>query len=107
MQAGMGGAPRSGAALAIHPVATVEDFEILRRIGIVSVKVWLLGAMATGASLFDALNVEGETMTAFACGLGRMGNGMFDAIITLTIVLGSALTLVAVMVAAVIRKFKS
>jgi hypothetical protein len=52
MQAWMGGAPRSGAALAIHPVATVEDFEILRRIGIVSVKVWLLGTMATGASLF-------------------------------------------------------
>jgi hypothetical protein len=46
-------------------------------------------------------------MTAFACGLGRMGNGIFDAMITLTIVLGSALTLVAVVVAAVIRKFKS
>jgi hypothetical protein len=48
----IGGAPKGGAALAIHIVATVEDFEILRRIGIVSVKVWLLGAMATGASLF-------------------------------------------------------
>jgi len=38
----MGAAPEDGAALAIHVVATVEDFEILRRIGIVSVKVWLL-----------------------------------------------------------------
>jgi hypothetical protein len=42
MQAGMGGAPRGGATLAIHLIATVEDFEILRRIGIVSVNVWLL-----------------------------------------------------------------
>jgi len=49
----MGAAPEDGAALAIHVVATVEDFEILRRIGIASVKVWLLGAMATGARLFQ------------------------------------------------------
>jgi len=38
----MDGAPEGGAALAIHAVATVEDFEILRRIDIVAVKVWLL-----------------------------------------------------------------
>jgi hypothetical protein len=31
-----------GAALAIHLIATVEDFDILRRIDIVSVNVWLL-----------------------------------------------------------------
>src|SRR5215475_8925440 len=31
-----------GAALAVHLIATVEDFDILRRIDIVSVKVWLL-----------------------------------------------------------------
>jgi hypothetical protein len=42
MQAGMGAATEDGAAFAIHVVATVEDFEILRRIDIVSVKVWLL-----------------------------------------------------------------
>jgi hypothetical protein len=50
-----GCAPEDGAALAIHVVATVEDFEILRRIDIASVKVWLLGAMATGASLFQCV----------------------------------------------------
>jgi hypothetical protein len=55
MQAMMEGATEGGAALAIQAVATVEDFEILRRIDIASVKVWLLGAMATGARLFDAL----------------------------------------------------
>jgi hypothetical protein len=42
MRAVMGGATEGGAALAIHKVATVEDFDILRRIDIVSVKVWLL-----------------------------------------------------------------
>jgi hypothetical protein len=42
MQAVMGSATEGGAALAIHAVATVEDFEILRRIDIVAVKVWLL-----------------------------------------------------------------
>jgi len=42
MQAMMDGAPEGGAALAIHAVATVEDFEILRRIDIVAVNVWLL-----------------------------------------------------------------
>jgi hypothetical protein len=38
----MGAAPEDGATLAIQVIATVEDFEILRRIDIVSVKVWLL-----------------------------------------------------------------
>jgi hypothetical protein len=42
MRAEMSCPPRDGAALAIHLIATVEDFEILRRIDIVSVKVWLL-----------------------------------------------------------------
>jgi hypothetical protein len=52
MQAVMDGPPESGAALAIHTVATVEDFEILRRIDIVSVKCMAAAAMATGARLF-------------------------------------------------------
>jgi hypothetical protein len=32
----------SGIAFAIHQIATVENFEILRLIGIVSAKAWLL-----------------------------------------------------------------
>jgi hypothetical protein len=55
MQAGMGGAPRNGASLAIHPAATVEDFEILRRIGIVAVKVWLLRRWRLAQGFFTSL----------------------------------------------------
>lgn len=42
-----------GAALAIHPVATVEDFEILRRIGVAPVKVWLLGRWRLAQEFFS------------------------------------------------------
>jgi hypothetical protein len=60
MQSGMpalpGHAPEGGAALAIHLIATVEDFEILRRIGIVSVKVWLLRRWRLAQGFFNALN---------------------------------------------------
>jgi len=49
--------PAGGATLAIHTAATVEDFEILRRIDIVSVKCMAAAAMATGARLFNALIV--------------------------------------------------
>jgi hypothetical protein len=41
-------------------------------------------AMATGASLFETPNVDGETMTAFACGLGRMDELVAGALITLS-----------------------
>jgi hypothetical protein len=60
MRAGMGGAPRDGAAIAIHPIATVEDFEILRRIGVVSVKVWLLRRwrLAQGFLSFPGLRIR-------------------------------------------------
>jgi len=56
MQAWTGAAPEDGAALAIHLVATVEDFEILRRIDIVSVKVWLLRRWRLAQVFFNALN---------------------------------------------------
>jgi hypothetical protein len=64
-------------------------------------------AMATGASLFETPNVEGETMTAFACGLGRMDELVAGALITLITVIGSALALVVVVVAAIMRRLKS
>ena len=96
-----------GAALAIHTVATVEDFENLRRIDIVSVKVWLLGAMATGARLFETPNMEGETMTIFACGFSAFDGMVERALITLITVLGSALAIVVVAVAAIMRRSKS
>jgi len=63
--------------------------------------------MATGARLFDAMNVEGETMTAFACGLGRMDVLVTNALITLITILGSALALVAAVAATIIWKGKS
>jgi hypothetical protein len=56
MQAGTGAAPEDGAALAIQVVATVEDFDILRRIDIVSVKVWLLRRWRLAQGFFNALN---------------------------------------------------
>ncbi|HEU0179818.1 MAG TPA: hypothetical protein VFV58_36765, partial [Blastocatellia bacterium] len=37
------------------------------RIGIVSVKVWLLGRWRLAQGFFDAMTVEGETMNIFAC----------------------------------------
>jgi hypothetical protein len=43
MQAVMDRGPAGGATLAIHTVATVEDFEFLRRIDIVSVKYGCCG----------------------------------------------------------------
>jgi hypothetical protein len=64
-------------------------------------------AMATGASLFETPNVEGETMTAFACGFGMMDELVTSALITLITVLGSALALVAVVVVAIMRRLKS
>jgi hypothetical protein len=57
MQAVMDRDPEGGATLAIHTVATVEDFEILRRIDIVSVKVWLLRRWRLAQGFFDALIV--------------------------------------------------
>ena len=64
-------------------------------------------AMATGARLFETPNVEGETMTAFACGLGMMDELVARALITLITVIGSALALVAVVVVAIMRRLKS
>jgi hypothetical protein len=65
-------------------------------------------AMATGASLFDALIVEGETMTIFACGFGSgLDQLVARALITLITVVGSTLALVVVVVAAIMRRFKS
>ena len=64
-------------------------------------------AMATGARLFNAMNVEGETMTAFACGFGMMDELIERMVITLITVLGSALAFVAVVVAVIIKNFKS
>jgi len=52
MQAGMGGAPSDGATLAIHLIATVEDFEILRQDRHRFSQSMAAGAMATGARLF-------------------------------------------------------
>jgi hypothetical protein len=46
-----------GATLAIHPIATVEDFEILRRIDIVSVNVWLLRRWRLAQGFFHPLTV--------------------------------------------------
>ena len=63
-------------------------------------------AMATGASLFDALIVEGETMTIFACGFSAFDGMVERALITLITLLGSALALVVVAVAAIIRRHK-
>ena len=45
-------------------------------------------------------------MDIFACGLGRMGNGIFDAIITFITFIGCALALVVVFVVAVMRGLK-
>jgi hypothetical protein len=65
-------------------------------------------AMATGARLFETPNVEGETMTIFACGFGGgIDELVARALITSITVLGSALALVAVVVAAIMRRFKS
>jgi hypothetical protein len=57
MQAVMDRDPEGGATLAIHTVATVEDFEILRRIDIVSVKVWLLRRWRLAQGFFHPLIV--------------------------------------------------
>ena len=103
----MDGPPEGGATLAIHTVATVEDFEILRRIDIVSVKVWLLRRWRLAQGFFDALIVKGETMDIFACGLGRMGNGFFDAIITFITFIGCVLALLTVFAVAVVKGRKS
>jgi hypothetical protein len=46
-------------------------------------------------------------MDIFACGLGRMGNGLFDAIITFIAFIGCVLALVTVFVVATIRALKS
>ena len=45
-------------------------------------------------------------MDIFACGLGRMGNGIFDAIITFITFIGCALALVVVFVVAAIKGLK-
>jgi hypothetical protein len=64
--------------------------------------------MATGASLFETPNMEGETMTIFACGFGSgLDQLVARALITLITVLGSALALVVVAVAAIMRRPKS
>ena len=63
--------------------------------------------MATGARLFDALIVEGETMTIFACGFSAFDGMVERALITLITVLGSVLALVVVVVAAIIGRPKS
>jgi hypothetical protein len=42
-------------------------------------------------------------MDIFACGLGRMGNDVFDAIITFITFIGCVLALVTVFVVATIR----
>jgi hypothetical protein len=57
--------PKAGAALAVHPIATVEDFKILRRIGAVSVKVWLLRRRRLAQGFFHCsgshIRWEGQT----------------------------------------------
>ena len=45
-------------------------------------------------------------MDIFACGLGRMGNGFFDAIITFITFIGCALALLTVFVVAVVKGFR-
>ena len=62
--------------------------------------------METGARLFDALIVEGETMTIFACGFSAFDGMVERALITLITLLGSALALVVVVVAAIMRRLK-
>jgi hypothetical protein len=65
-------------------------------------------AMATGARLFETPNMEGETMTIFACGFGSgLDQLVARALITLITVIGSALALVVVAVAAIMRRLKS
>ena len=46
-------------------------------------------------------------MDIFACGLGRMGDGIIEAMITFIIFIVCVLALVGVFVAAVIRGLKS
>ncbi len=46
-------------------------------------------------------------MDIFACGLGRMGNYVFDAIITFIAFIGCVLALLAVFVVATMRGLKS
>ena len=65
--------------------------------------VWLLRRWRLAQVFFDALILEGETMDIFACGLGRMGNGIFDAIITFITFIGCVLALLAVFVVASVK----
>ena len=46
-------------------------------------------------------------MDIFACGLGRMGNGFFDAIITFITFIGCVLALLTVFAVAVLKGRKS
>jgi len=80
----------------------------LRRIDIVSVKVWLLRRWRLAQGFFNTLIMEGETMTAFACGLGRGFDNLIIAGITIFITISvSTLVLVVAAVAATRRWLKS
>ena len=80
----------------------------MRRIDIVSVKVWLLRRWRLAQGFFNTLIMEGETMTAFACGLGRGFDNLIIAGITIFITISvSTLVLVVAAVAATRRWLKS
>ena len=97
MRAGMGAVSEDGAALAIHVVATVEDFEILRRIDIVSVKVWLLRRWRPAQVFFQTLVAVGESMITFAC------FGFLDILIPV----GYAIGVGALIISAIVKLCRS
>jgi hypothetical protein len=95
-----------GADLAIHQIATVENFKSCAGSASFQSKY---GYCDDGdwRKAFDRLNVKGKAMTAFACGFAAFDRIVTEAIITFMTILGAGLTLVVVVVAAIMKGIRS